>query len=187
MIGDFTDCQLTIGDLRIDDWRLTDCRFPRLPILRSAPIEPRKFTIINRQSSIDIRQSAIRQSTIRHSTIRNRQSVESTITNRQSAISGLDNALIVLLRLDEPHAELVEQIVDELGLGIGEIPVRALLKHSDDLDHLSGRDEVGLGGFAGIGIGYITKVHGCRRRQRQQEAGECNARWFLIFHFAMLA
>ena len=110
-----------------------------------------------------------------------------TPTAAAPATSGLDDAPLALLGLDEAHAQLVQQIVDELGFGLGEIPARLLLQHRDDFDHLPGGQKIRLDRLAGSWIGDVAEVHGGRRRQREDEAGEGDAGLFLIFHFAMLA
>ena len=106
---------------------------------------------------------------------------------RHSTVSRLDDALLALLGLHEAHAQLVQQVVDELRFGLGEVARGLLLQHRDDLDHLPGGHEVRLGRLAGAGIGDVAEVHGGRRRQREHEAGESDAGLFLVFHFAMLA
>ena len=55
-----------------------------------------------------------------------------------------DDALLALLRLDEAHPQLVEEIVDELGFVRRQVALGLLLQQADQLDHLIGRHEVRL-------------------------------------------
>src|SRR3954471_22708938 len=69
-----------------------------------------------------------------------------------------DDALLAFLGLDEAHAELVEQIVDELGLGRQQVALRLRLQHGEDLDHLPGGGKVRLGALSGVRVGNVAKL-----------------------------
>jgi len=102
----------------------------------------------------------------------------------------VNDALIAFLGLDEAHPKLVQEIVDELRFRVEKVALGLFLEHAEDLDHLPRSLQVRSRLLAGVRIGNIAKMHGGRRRQRQDEAREVDARAFLMFrvvHFGMLA
>src|SRR4051812_27555190 len=56
-----------------------------------------------------------------------------------------DDALLAFLGLDETHAELVQQVVDQLRLGRKQVALRLGLQHRQNLDHLASRGQIRLG------------------------------------------
>lgn len=98
-----------------------------------------------------------------------------------------DDAAFALLRLDEPHAELVQEVVDEARFLRAEIPLRLLLQERDQLDHLGGGNQVRLHPLAGARIGDVAEVHGRGRGKRKNEATERDPLRFGILHHGMLA
>src|SRR5450759_3779056 len=113
--------------------------------------------------------------------------LKSSVANRQSTMSGLDDdARVALLGLHEPHAQLVQQILDEFRLGLREIAGGLLLKHRDQLDDVRRGGDVRLYGAAWLGIGASSEMHLGRRRELQDEGGEINDRLFLVVHLGML-
>ena len=98
-----------------------------------------------------------------------------------------DDPPVALLRLHEAHAQLVEQVVDELRLRLAEVALRLLLQEGDDLDHLGRGGQILLDGLTGGGVGEVAEVYGRSRGEREDEAGERDALGFRILHFGMLA
>src|SRR5687768_12744704 len=67
----------------------------------------------------------------------------------------VDDAPLALLGLHVPHAELVQEIVHELRLIVGQVALGLVLEEADQVDHLMRGDEIGLLTLARVGIGHV--------------------------------
>ena len=85
--------------------------------------------------------------------------------------SGLDDARL-LLRLDEAHAQVEEQIVEELRFRGIEIPLRLALQQRQQIDHLRRGNEIRIPALAAHRIRQIPEVHGGGGAERNDELRE---------------
>jgi hypothetical protein len=91
---------------------------------------------------------------------------------RLSAFSRFDDPPILLLRIDEAQAELVEHLLQQARFTLGEIAARLRLDHLQQADHLRRALEIQRLTLAADRIGEIPEVHGCRARKHDDEAGK---------------
>src|SRR4029453_6721244 len=79
---------------------------------------------------------------------------------------GLDDPALALLSLDVAHPQLVEQVVNELGLVGRQVALRLLLQEADQVDHLMRGHEIRLVTLAAVRVWDVAEMHGRRGRER---------------------
>src|SRR5262245_18160427 len=79
------------------------------------------------------------------------------------------DALLVTLRVDKTHAELIEDGLEQLLLVRGEIAASLFFEQRQNIDHLTGSHEIDRAGLLRAGLEAIAEMHGSRRRQRQDK------------------
>src|SRR5471032_1916682 len=84
----------------------------------------------------------------------------------------LNNPLPATRRFDEPQAQLVQHLLEELPLLQGQVAARLLLEQRKDLDHLRGAVEIRLRGAPGDRIREVAEMNGGGARQREHERGK---------------
>src|SRR5262245_12805888 len=98
----------------------------------------------------------------------------------RSVILRLNNAFLAGRRLNVPHSQLVEDLLQHLTLFRRQVAARLLIEERQNLDHLRRTDEIRLGPRAGR-IRQIAEMNGRRTGQRQHERGKRES-WLLIRH-----
>jgi len=94
-----------------------------------------------------------------------------------------DDPRPAVLDFDEPQAQLVEALLQQLALFGRQIAARLLLEQPEDVDHLPGSLEIGRRHLSRAWIRRVAEVDGGGMHQREHEPGERQrGRLILIGH-----